>query len=139
MPFVTLALALSLGTAGMPGPAKIGATCMKSPVDIATDNEPDDNTIEHSVVNIWAFRSGESGTVIGWLYKNKVGAYFVQLSEAAAELAHVGALRDYVRNTSGGGNDLPKQTSPAELVDLENILAAKGIQRFACFAGDYKM
>lgn len=114
--------------------------CYGSPVPVATGNVPSDDTVAHSVVNIWAFLD-EVHKPMAWMYKNASGEYFVQLSarvdqaEARSwKLPNALLKRPYV----GSNYDIVR-TSAGTIVPITTTLLDHGYTLSGCFRSDMKM
>jgi hypothetical protein len=120
---------------------RIDAQCLSSPFRLATDNVPVGSGVPTSVVNIWGLQNAADGTTAGWLYKNGLGNYYLQLNYKAKPERYDGIpLSSLLLAKPQNGLYKPLvKVSPTELIDIENALLSHGVSRSACFSGDLAM
>ena len=128
---------------------RASAACMGSSFtfQIGNDNVPVENpSIGTSIVNIWAFIPENDPRPVAWLFKNARNEYFMAFATNQKGSSYR-AIPFYWRYfppstpppTGSGGYRAVVKVSPSQLVNIENILGARGIVRVSCFTHDYRM
>ncbi len=132
-----LALTLSAATK----PPRVNDPCLGAPVRLVTDNVPVGSDVATSVVNIWGFRDVSNNTAVAWLYKNHLGAYYIQFNykEAPGRFDGIPLWRKILAQPTNGVYMPLVKITQEELIAIENALIAKGVTRSGCFSKDIVM
>ena len=125
----------------VPAAAKIAARCYGSPFSLGTSNIPLDDTVAHSVVAINVFLRYADAKPVGWLYKNKSQATYLQLSGALSPGVgpNWGIDGKFLQRSAAGTNFLPALVTPQEQIRAIATLLAHGNVLVGCFTGDLPM
>ena len=117
------------------------AQCYNSVRRLGTDNVPLDDSLRHSVVNVWAFIGRGEAQPIAFLYKNYSSEYYLEFTNSMREaLARSwGIPSKFLIRPHSGVNFAPQRVSADEMLKIEQVLLSHNAVLAGCFAHDLRM
>lgn len=117
------------------------AQCYNTVRRLGTDNVPMDNTLAHSVVNVWAFLSPGEAHPVAFLYKNYSSEYYLEFTKfiSIRDAASWRIPSRFLVRKVEGVNFRPQRVNTSEILGVQQLLLSHNVVMTGCFTHDLQM
>lgn len=137
---MSILLAIALNVLPVQSPRNDGQ-CYNAPRRLGTDNIPLDDTLAHSIVNIWAFIEINHKQPIAFVYRNHSAEYYFEFTQLMSD--HMGKSwkipAKFLDRNHAGINYHPVKVDSDTILRIQQLLLSHNIVLTGCFTHDLKM